>query len=325
MIPQGSLAPALAGEPVLYALVEAELARFGEIAVSRRLGRWGTTIAKKRGTAAIDAGWLLLDFSPSRGRARSPEVLLERNAALHWNAKYVLSPAGTVRLRSEIPLEGIPIEGPPGLALYIRTSLGGLGHALGARAAPPSHAPRRAGVAPPALSALCSAAGWPFSERANGRVYVDLEVPDGAVYQTSAERRENRIELWADPSRGEQPCDETSRLAVAALLLSAAGVVRLTSAVSRRSNSAHGPDCELGFRAVLPASASAILLAHALSSLSVALEICGREIRALSADSELARMFLEVRHPRWAMRQQDCLAQVESPRPSSAPAPRSAV
>lgn len=53
-----------------------------------------------------------------------------------------------------------------------------------------------------------------------------------------------------------------------------------------------------GFEVQLPGTITVATFVHGLSALSVACGLCGREVRALAHDPELARLYLEIRHRR---------------------------
>lgn len=266
--------------------------------------RWEMTSGDRRGTALLSGFWFIIDFPPGRGRPQRPIRLLEQNAQLPGNAKHVLA-GGSARTRAEIPLDATGFQTVEELEALVRRSIVGVAVALGAEpdgagpTAVPDPAAETVKAAPQAiLTGLCADSGWSFSERSENSISVDLEVADSAHYRASVEPSPGGIHLSVNPNRGEPPAEETSRKAVAALMLSVAGSVRMVSAFSRPSNGKGERGHDTFFRVELPPTASSSTFAHSLSALSVACELCGREVRALAEDSDLARAFLEISHPR---------------------------
>jgi hypothetical protein len=285
------------------ALVAAGLDRHAVNAAGEE-DRWQMTIGGRRGTATVADSWFVIDFPNRPGRPRRPTGFMAQNDQLPGNAKYVLD-GGSVRLRAEVPIDEPAVQDSGELDALVARSVAGISTALGADtsdAACESVLDAEADAVIDeelaCLSKLCTEAGWNFSERSEGRVSVDLDVADGALYQASVEHHSRGIQVSANPNRGDPPGEEISRLAVAALMLSVSGTVRLVSAVSRRSNGKPVTGHDAFFRVELPATTSGTTLAHSLSALSVACDLCGREVRALAEDPELARAFLEVCHPR---------------------------
>lgn len=271
--------------------------------------RWGVTIGRRRGNAYLAADWLVFDFPPRRGRKASH--LLARNAGLTGNAKHVLQ-GDSVRLRAEVPQDEPATLGVDELGVLVTRAGEGLSFALGIdsagsmAAAAPDAVCTDEDASPqqnhPSLSELCAEAGWTFSERSQDRIQVDLQVSDDAFYQASLERRADGLRLSVDPNRGDPPTDAIARLAVATLLLSITGSIRMVSAVSRTPDADANPDPDaepaLLLQVDLPATPSWVVLAHGLSALSIACDLGSREVRALAEDSGLARSYLETCHPR---------------------------
>ncbi|NIN71008.1 MAG: hypothetical protein GTO46_03540 [Gemmatimonadetes bacterium] len=263
---------------------------------------WQLSMARRRGIARIDDGWLVLEFPPARGRTPSPLRTLERNAELSGSAKHVLLTDGSLRLRAEVPADEPPGPEAAGLAPQIREAVAGLASAMRAsmpRTSSANETPSDSGAEEGAPSSdpctLCGEAGWSYSERSSGRLHVDLDVPGGAFYQAAVRRTGGqivqRVELFAD---GEAATESLVGPAIAALLLSVSAVVRLVRAVSWRSDA--GP--AWGFEVQLPGTTTVGAFVHGLSALSVACGLCGREVRALAQDPVLGRRYLEIRHRR---------------------------
>lgn len=282
------------------ALVTAGMDRHA-VDVAGEDNRWEMTIGGRRGIAVLADLWFVIDFPNRPGRPRRPIGLLAQNAQLPGNAKLVLD-GGSVRVRAEIPLDEPAVQDSDELEALVMRSIMGVSVALGADmgGAPPKAVLGGTAVAEQlaGLPKLCAEAGWSFSERSEGRISVDLDVADGAFYQASVEHQPSGIYISVNPNRGEPPDEEISRLAVATLMLSVSGSVRMVSAISRRSNGKPESGHHAFFQVRLPATTSGATLAHSLSALSVACDLCGREVRALAEDPELARAFLELCHPR---------------------------
>lgn len=263
---------------------------------------WQLSIASRRGVARIDDGWLVLEFPPPRGRAPSPLRTLERNAELRGNAKHVLLVDGSALLRAEVPVEEAFGRGAAGIAWQVREAVAGLVSAIAASTSctsstgeAPSDGGGENGASSSDPGALCGEADWSYSERSSGRLHVDLDVAGGAFYQAAVERDAGhimqRVELLAE---GDAATESLAGSAIAALLLSVSGVVRMARAVSWESDAG----LSWGFEVQLPGTTTVGTFIHGLSALSVACGLCGREVRALAHDPELARLYLEIRHRR---------------------------
>ncbi len=282
------------------ALASAGLDRHGVTGAAEG-NRWEMVIAGRRGTATLANQWFVIDFPSRPGRPRRPTGFLAQNAQFSGNAKFVFD-GGLVRLRAEVPIDEPAVQDSDELEALVMRSIVGVSVALGADSvgAPPKAVLGSAAVAEQltSLPKLCAEVGWSFSERSEGRISVDLDVADGAYYQANVEHHPTGIHIGVNPNRGDPPGEEISRLAIAALMLSVTGSVRMVSAISRRSNGEPEKGHDAHFQVRLPATTSSTNLAHSLSALSVACDLCGREVRALAEDPELARAFLEVCHPR---------------------------
>jgi hypothetical protein len=261
---------------------------------------WQLSIAGRRGSARVDDGWLVLEFPPPRGRAPSLFCLLERNVELRGGARYVLLADGSLHLRAEVPVKEPTGRGTAGVAEQVRAAIAGL--ASGASSSGNSSADEAAGDGGAADCApssdpgtLCAEVGWPHSERSSGRVHVDLDVPGGAFYQAVVGRAAGcivqRAELFTEGGTGTE---SLARLAIAALLLSTSGAVRMARAASWNSD----VGATWGFEVQLPGTTTVGDFGHGLSALSVACGLCGREVRALACDPALARRYIEFRHRR---------------------------
>ncbi len=262
-------------------------------------GQWRLALPKRKGTARIDDRWLVLELPLRRPRKLAPFALLERNAELMGNAKHVMLDDASIRLRVDVPVRGVPIRGPLGIATPIREAVSALAHAGGAllplapTVCEPSGVASRDAVERADLARLCGESGWPYEQRSGESVSVDLEVSGRAFYQAIVSHQpSDRIRLRVDLVRGGEVAGaEQHKLAVAVLLLSVNGVVRMARGVIRQMDQRFSA----GFEASLSRRPSLAEFVHALSALSIACDMCGREVEALMEDAELARSFLEIR------------------------------
>lgn len=266
--------------------------------------RWEITGADRHGTAHFFDHWLVIDFPPGRGRPPQPIRLVAQNAKLPGNAKHVLDD-GSVRIRAEIPLDESGGQDSEELEALTKQSVAGVSLAMAANriAVPPKTVLDLPVDSPGAeqrasLASLCADAGWSFSERYEDSITVELDVSDNAYYKARVENGPRGIRISVNPNRGDPAAETISRQAVAALMLSVSGCVRMVSTVSCRSNGRPENGHDAFFRVELPSTTSSSTFAHSLSALSVACELCGREVRALAEDPGLARAYLEVCHPR---------------------------
>lgn len=278
------------------------------ITVAAELDRWAITSGDRQGTALFSDHWFVIDFPPGRGRPRRPVRLVAQNTQLPGNAKHVLHD-GSVRIRAEIPLDEPGVQDSDELEALVRQSVVGVSLALAAdrksdRTDVPPGARLDLSVDSPvteqrvSLAELCTDAGWSFSERSEDRISVDLDVAENSYYKASVDHGPESIRISVNPNRGDPATETISHQAIAALMLSVSGAVRMVSAISSRSTGKPGKSHDTFFRIVLPSTTSSSTFAHSLSALSVACEICGAEVRALAEDPGLARAFLEVCHPR---------------------------
>ncbi len=274
-------------------------------------GQWRLALPKRKGTARIDDRWLVLEFPLRRRRKLAPFALIERNTELMGNAKHVMLDDASIRLRVDVPVRGVPIRGPLGIATPIREAVAALAHAggvgegrgggggggallpLAPTVCEPSGLASRDAVERADLARLCAESGWPYEQRSGESVSVDLEVSGRAFYQAIVSHQpSDRIRLRVDLVRGGEVAGaEQHKLAVAVLLLSVNGVVRMARGVIRQMDQRFSA----GFEASLSRRPSLAEFVHALSALSIACDMCGREVEALMEDAELARSFLEIR------------------------------
>lgn len=149
------------------------------------------------------------------------------------------------------------------------------------------------------LAELCQTAGWPGNERADGSVAVSLESQESVllgngglalVEHDAARGVIARVEMLATKDTEMTP---QIRLAVARMLLKAGGLVRFARPVTWESDSRVSDSrVKAGFEVVLGSAATPGRLTAALSALSVAWQLCGREVHALAFQA-IAEAFLD--------------------------------
>jgi len=247
--------------------------------------------------ARLEEDWLLIEASPAGGgrptrlTAQRLRGLLQWNGVLPGGVKFALAddPPG-VLLLAEIPLD----DEQRGLQTRFAEACTGFrqGAMLFAGKGPPEisdhhESPGQDANAP--LTEICEETGWPFTQRADGCVAIQLDVA-GAFHQTLAEQRaDGRLRLSVNLD-SPQPIASTSQLAVDVLLLTACRVVRLARATVAPVNdrTAYCWETTLGD------APNAFELEQALASLSVACRVSAREIRILE-DESIAQKHLAVR------------------------------
>jgi hypothetical protein len=272
-------------------------------------GHWEFALAngKPLGVSArLFEGWLLLDAPlPDRIGRGGWWDLLRLNATLQGLSKFVLRPAARspqyLHLRADIPLAGGEDEGdcePDGL---LTTRL--LDACAGLKGAFRSFQGEKSSEQPALTSSvnlegqtnngveelrcLCGDAGWSFIERSAGRLMIDLDVQSG-FYQAVVEHRAEGAHVSVEIARSEALA-ETSRQALSMLLLGTGALVRLACPSIEETENQIVARFEVRFT-TMP---TAVELAHAFASLSVACAMSGREARAIQ-DEVIARHYLAV-------------------------------
>ena|SRR2546425_3574053 len=137
------------------------------------------------------------------------------------------------------------------------------------------------------LPSLCREAEWPFSERPDGRVAVELDAPREPAVATLTQRQGEGVRVSVELVLADaltQPCRQTLGL----VLLTAGGVVRMIRAVVEQNEDRPVVRFEVNFSS----APTATELAHALSALSVAVRLCGREVQVLQHDEGVAKEYL---------------------------------
>ena len=135
------------------------------------------------------------------------------------------------------------------------------------------------------LRCLCGDAGWSFIERSAGRLMIELDVKSG-FYQAVVQHRAEGAHVSVEIARSEALA-ETSRQALSMLLLGTGALVRLACPSIEETENQIVARFEVRFT-TMP---TAVELAHAFASLSVACAMSGREARAIQ-DEVIARHYL---------------------------------
>jgi hypothetical protein len=220
--------------------------------------------------------------------------LLHHNAGLSGVVRMALAPdSGEVHVRGEICVEH---DGHTDLDTRIRTlceEAQAAFHGLHHRAQPDRSDPDAdpAAVAKPPrdghrLVQFCTEAGWPFVERAAGRVEVCLD-SGPVVYQAQLELTPGGALCAVADLVDASALTSTTRAATALLLLNASALVRSVKAVVVRRD---GID-RAGLAAACERPRSGADLDRALSALAVACSLAGREAQTLRREA-LAREYL---------------------------------
>jgi hypothetical protein len=287
--------------------IEQVLEKIAEKMERRGSGDWifelrnGTVL---KTSARIENGWLITDASFGKGHLHPLETqdntweYLKLNGNLAGGAKIVLPPKSRcLHLRGEIPLdeefnferriqclfeeftmasdklENKKVEYSPGTQL--------------------TFGPRENA---PGLSRLCIDAGWPFHERSEGKLAVDLEVAR-SFYQAIVEEEANSVlRVYVELAICESLPD-VCRRALGELLLRAGHWVRLARPVVREESG----KTTIRFEVLFEPAPCPEELDQGLSALSVACRFCGKETQALM-NEEIAEEYLAVtgcpRNPR---------------------------
>lgn len=164
-------------------------------------------------------------------------------------------------------------------ALHDRTHLGRSGPA----ADPTARAEPRDGHR---LVQLCAEAGWPYAERASGRVEIPIECGP-AFYQAHLELTDEGALSAVTDLVDASTLTSDSRAATALLLLRASATVRSVKGVVVRRDGVE----RAGLAAACERPRSGADLDRALAALAVACGLAGREAQALRHEA-LAREYL---------------------------------
>ena len=253
--------------------------------------------SRVRIAAPVDDPFLLFDApAPAVSNLDQTPQWLLWNATLAGNAKIALVPRPWhLSLRAETP-----IDDDGNMPARIAETVRGLHQAcqLLAVTLPPSEEAQPARTTPVAddsahyeasLFALLRETGWPFQERANGAATVELALrgePSRVLLEENAAGLRAAVEFLRVDSLAAN-----SRLAIATLLLSASGTLRLA-----RSYAVDAEDqFTCGFEVRFAGATTAGELEHALEALAVACWACKDEVNSL-LDNSVAETFMAIRN-----------------------------
>ena len=272
-------------------------------------GRWSFALVNGKSlgvNARAIEEWLLLEASLT-DRIDPAQLwdLLRLNGTLEGPGKFALMPDNrSLRLLADIPLPGDEYVGdePEGECDEHFTQR--LLEACAAMKAAfrrfrgrkesdqpgsisSSDAGRQSEIGAVELRDRCADAGWPFIERAAGKLAFDLEA-HGGFYQATVEPHGRGARVWVELARWEALGD-SSRQALGALLLKTGARVKLARPSIEEGEALIAARLEVDFiGAPTPGE-----LRHALSSLSVACMLCARETRVIQ-DEAIAREYLAI-------------------------------
>lgn len=281
-----------------HAAIEAALKRHASSVKrigSGRWGRWDLRLGNgspRQATACAQPGWLTVAAGPA-GPNADPWTMLHANAGAGAGVKLVFeTDGGNFASPPEPAVRGelaIDLDEPCDLEPRIGELLAGVTEVLAPRR---RRRTARRGADTPDLSQadrLCTEAGWPFTDRAEGRIAVALEVPRRPFTAVIEHRENHGLVASVTLAWGEGPPESSHGAALAILLLRATGSVRLARAAAVAE--AEGRFAAR-LEAVLPAGAAGRDLHHALSALSVACQLCGPEAELLHENAEIAETYL---------------------------------
>lgn len=272
-------------------------------------GRWSFALANGKSfgvTARAVEEWLML-YAPLTDRVERGQLwdLIRLNATLDGPTKFVLMPDNrSVHLRADIPLlDEEDFEGEQentrddDLTRRVLEACAAMKSAFRRfrgknegdhrDSSSPLDSEAEAGGGAEDLKRRCEDSGWAFVERSAGKLVFDLEAR-GGFYQATVEQQRAGAHVSVELARWEA-LGELSRQALAALLLKTGGRLKLARP-SVDENEAHvAARFEIRFGA-MPAP---VELKHALSALSIACTLCGREARVIQ-DEVIARDYLAI-------------------------------
>ena len=249
-----------------------------------------------RAIARIQEDWLLLEVPLLSGQARQASrqalefELLNRNAQLAGLAKFAReSSDGGISVHAEIPLAaGFDVQ------RAIERSLHGLGTALINSNRSP-HQAMSAGPEPVAsesalsaeAKANCEEAGWATQDHDGGRLSITLDTRGEyyqAVFDPCSIIGGHRLLVELAAAEAYSPVCQRP---LAVLLLTTTRAVRMVRAIAGQRDAR----TTLGLEVSLMDSVGATALDCSLSALSVACDLCGREVRALQLE-HLAQFYV---------------------------------
>jgi hypothetical protein len=261
-------------------VVSAALAECALTVAPLECDRWSVLV--EDGAPRIDAwvwdDWLLLESSASGEEthgalsAKASLELLDRSARLQAGAKLLLTGAGRLLVRAEVP-----IEADIDIRRRTREAMDGFRAALKGDRAPEVSG---TGVLPATLTAaelkeLCVETGWPTQERGNGPPTVRLEgggSPRHAIVSPWGEG----ARLSVDPTPGAI-LKAVSQHAVWLFLILSAASLRMVRPAVNHDDGHLTPRFEVSFHS-RPAAPE---LECAFCALSVAGQLCAEELGAL--------------------------------------------
>ncbi len=273
-------------------------AHAGKIA-QRRANGWDFTLANGRllrATAEVTDRWLVLWASAWTQRPDARPVAVGRlwplaceTGRLPGGVKYAIDPRNRLFLRAEMPPGDTPDwqERLEAILTGFKVAADRLLDPSGERPADaePFAGEASDGTGRPNLRRLCEEAGWPCIERAGGRLAVELETTGFHEAIVARQGRGTHLAVTA----GMDGISETSRQAIAALLLRANGVVRMARAATTETADRAGTR----FEVALGGEPTAAGLQHGLSALSVMCRLCAREVEFLR-DPRAAEVYLRL-------------------------------
>ena len=264
-------------------------------------GRWSFVLSNGTLVPAVaqaDEDWLIVeapvaDWKRDDRSRPSAWTWLGLNARLEGVTKIARLPDDdSLRVRADIALDD-----DVDLVARLREACAGLVLASESIGEGGGHVSEHGGTREAAastidLASLCRDAGWTFAEREGGRVAVDLGIRGGPGQALIEQHADGAVRA----SVALASCDDvtpSSGDALGVFLLTACGIVRLARAAVQEEEAARVPRFEVRYAAP-PVSAE---IGHALSALSVACALFGREAQALR-DDRVARTYLSMRGKR---------------------------
>jgi hypothetical protein len=290
--------------------VQLALTAFSKQTIQESACRWRfrtTASGPLRARASLDGSWLVVGMPlvGKNGRAmRVKEILalLQQNTLLPAGVKYTLdTDAKTICIQAEVPL--LDHSDPhrevslacTGLKLAEKMlqapTRGTRPDPFGAPSikgpAPAGQTPAEQTLAGPDLTRLCKAADWPFTAQGADQVRVTLEVVDAFFQASVAAMPNGTIRASVDWRLNDLP-SPTRMGAAGLLLLKTTKAVKMVRAAADPTDS---PGACMRLETLLEGPVCAALLDRALSALSVACSLCGREMKVIK-DERFSRTYL---------------------------------
>lgn len=253
------------------------------------------------GTVRNEDSWILFDAYLPPGSLKEFELvdiltnLLISNRQLPGNVKWVITREGILRLRAEIPVRRKIEDDKIFQEIIQGLQFGWEQYRQGFTPDPESlSSSNEEPVTDDVreyLRQACADKHWQVSERAGGETYVNLEV-SGVFQQASFLKFGGQIHIYTTFGKWEYGGD-LSLKALSSLLLSVGGFVRQVrpSAFKNEECGSYIPIFEVALYESPPAAE----ISGALSALSVACNLCAREM-PLMRNKAVAGEYLAVRH-----------------------------